>query len=393
MGATELDLFELLQKHYSALYPDEDAIEDFDETCKNDTSEECKERVLEYLRTNQSIEHEDIFFIKTFTKVAKHIFKAEPDCFDGLIERFYDYHLQGIIKIQNKSNWPSHEKMHVMRAHMHGHAADIAAHIFYLLKNKSDVPINEKLRWANESYNNEAMAISIGDQNPSHICIRHDYAGKISKRVVDFLDEINAPYEKKILWLERVYLHKDIAAEMSFDIGFKDAGIKYSNSSKAADLIVKLIKDRKDISLDKKIEWTHKLYNGNIKAAEVTEQYESLFAAYKYHDAAMSCTTLYELTKIPYHLNEGYRLLLLSAKMASNKFPGFSAAQENNAGDFASRLYVITENEKWNKKARNHYQKYVSHYASNKSSIILSRSRSRRKSSVDKTKKKIKDSR
>ena len=160
-------LSELLDKHYHGLYPgedDENAL--LEETCSL-----CKEKIIQYLETNQSIAHEDVLFIKKFTKVAKYILESEPDSFDGLLERFYMFHMEGIVKIQQGFACDlDEENLVIMKSHLHGHASDIALKIFNTVFNNEDIPFARKMYWGVEAYNNGVMAIENSELNVLRLC-------------------------------------------------------------------------------------------------------------------------------------------------------------------------------------------------------------------------------
>ena len=277
-------------------------------------SDECKQQVIEYVKDNKSIAHEEIIFIKSLTKVAEHILESDPGSLDGLLQRIYDFHIEGIMKIQSESgNGGSNyakEHMTLMRSHLHTHAANFAKAILKNMRNGENNPM-QKLFWAQEMYNNHLFS-----------------------------------------------------ADLISDIDPKHASVQYSNAGKAAWIVFKILEDQKDAPLEKKIEWMKKKHKNEKAAGEKMSEIGNSSFMHEYDNAAKALYTLYNLTGNAYYLNGCYEMRRLLAITTSKTNLNFSASQDVLAAETAIELSKLTGREFWEKRARMHSNKVKSYSSS-----------------------------
>jgi|SRR3989344_1553374 len=82
--------------------------------------------VLDYIFSNQNVEHEDIFFIKMLTKMASYIMESDRPLLNGMLPRVVEYNLTGARKCDEdiaKKVFTT-ENLDNMKCHFYRHAAE-----------------------------------------------------------------------------------------------------------------------------------------------------------------------------------------------------------------------------------------------------------------------------
>lgn len=273
--------------------------------------EGCKQRAIDYIKSNESIAHERIFFIKHLTKVAGHILESDPGSLDGLLERIYHFHIEGVMKIKeedsNGSDAYAQENLTIMRSHLHSHAADFAVAVIKSMNGRSDVHA-QKLFWAQERYNNHLMSADLSDRlEPTH------------------------------------------------------AAVHYSDAAKAAWMVFRMLDDQEDALLWNKEEWVKKKYKCDLAAAKKMAEINDPNYLNAYDSAAKALYTLYHLTNNVSYLHECYMLRESLAVMTAKTNPYFSAHQDALAVQTATELSELKGKEFWVKRVLKHRRKVVNY--------------------------------
>lgn len=149
----------LLEANYDALTPA--------------TGEQCKQLVLEYLRLSTTISHLDVDFIKNFTKVARHILESEPASLDGLLEKLYNYDMEGVEKVRGGIEDRTSTNLTSLESHLLGDAGDAARELFR---------ITQDISWAGRGYNAyKKSADMTASTEPKHSAHAYSFAGDAAK--------------------------------------------------------------------------------------------------------------------------------------------------------------------------------------------------------------------
>lgn len=253
--ANEQNLSQLLDAEYGEKIP----------------SQKCKDLVLEYIKNTQSISDRSIEFIKTITKVATNIHKSDPQCLENYLERVYQYHAEGIEKIEE--NYPEKSaKIEKNETHLHGHAGDIARKLFKKTNDPS---------WLDKSHCHLVLAAQ-QSEGTDQVYSSASYCSA-SKSALMMFKTINDAY-----WLEQAYKLRSKAAELAKDFDPKHHAHCYLFLGEIAQELYAANKD---------ITWAKKAYSANLMAIELFEKYDPYIVSKKHANAGDLAKLFYIITK------------------------------------------------------------------------------------------------
>ena len=197
---------------------------------------DCQNKVLEFIASHESVEDEDVLFIKQLTKVASHISKSNPKLVESSLARLYRYNQEGVRKI-HKGNYETigPYKAIKLEAHFLCYMADMARELHKKTKN---------LNWMKKSYSCNKVASEITLLNdPEYVMYSLGFAGDAAR--VLYLETL-APS-----WGEKWYDYDRFSAQGAGSVIPKHAIHKYRTAAHAAEIMYGKTKD---------ISWKEKEY-------------------------------------------------------------------------------------------------------------------------------------
>ena len=92
--------------------------------------QECKQAVLEFLKSHDSVADKDLLFIKRLTKVAHHILNCDAGALTALVEKLYHFHKEGVAVAQKIFQPESDDSLvQTIEAHLLAHAGTVALYL------------------------------------------------------------------------------------------------------------------------------------------------------------------------------------------------------------------------------------------------------------------------
>ena len=174
---------------------------------------ECKKKVLEYLAEHETVEDEEVVFIKRLTKTASHIIKSDPDSIDEFLEDLYTFNLTGakkafsILNDKENKDYSSNQLLN-MTLHFLTYAGDIAMVLF---KKTGDI------FWAEKWYDLHRKSADTGmGIDTKHSVYVYSFAGNAARALFDKTGDIT--WAKK--WHECYKLSAELSSE--FDLASFD---------------------------------------------------------------------------------------------------------------------------------------------------------------------------
>lgn len=212
----ETCLEELLERNYRKINPDD------------------VPAIIRFISETSSVLDRDIIFVKRLTKVAaKHILDLYPDSLDGLLERVFRFHEEGINLIEaelNRSETDSEDTFYIfnlreMMSHIYGHAGDVARTLF----TKTD-----DMAWAEKWYYMAEKSATLSS----------DLAIEAAKKAGD----LDKEHQEGFRW---------------FKFSYKIGGYTSHAFRILADAACEVF------SKTKSVEWANKSYDPYLKSAEI----------------------------------------------------------------------------------------------------------------------------
>ena len=184
---------------------------------------ECKKKVLEYLAEHETVEDEEVVFIKRLTKTASHIIKSDPDSIDEFLEDLYTFNLTGakkafsILNDKENKDYSSNQLLN-MTLHFLTYAGDIAMVLF---KKTGDI------FWAEKWYDLHRKSADTGmGIDTKHSVYVYSFAGNAARALFDKTGDIT--------WAEKWYDSYYKSAESSKDFNKKHSVHCYGFAGNAA---------------------------------------------------------------------------------------------------------------------------------------------------------------
>ena len=240
------------------------------------SSDECKIRVMQFIRETPSVLDYDIVFIKKLTKVANHVLKSDPDSLDEFLERVFDFNIEGVKKIRAGLDGYTQNNLLILESHFLTYAGDAAKALF---EKTSD------LSWAEKWYNTEKLSadMTIGIE-PQKAVYSYSFAGDAARVLFKKTDDIN--------WAKKQYDAYEASGVMSVTTDPQHAAYVYGHAGDAAKALFEKTSD---------LSWAEKWYNTKKLSADMTIGIEPQFAAHTFclaGDAArMVCKELPKRTR------------------------------------------------------------------------------------------------
>ncbi|MBS3121468.1 hypothetical protein J4434_01110 [Candidatus Woesearchaeota archaeon] len=280
---------------------------------------ECKKKVLEYLAEHETVEDEEVVFIKRLTKTASHIIKSDPDSIDEFLEDLYTFNLTGakkafsILNDKENKDYSSNQLLN-MTLHFLTYAGDIAMVLF---KKTGDI------FWAEKWYDLHRKSADTGmGIDTKHSVYVYSFAGNAARALFDKTGDIT--------WAEKWYDSYYKSAESSKDFNKKHSVHCYGFAGNAARALFDKTGD---------ITWAEKWHECYKLSAELSSEFD--LASFDPTSVEALSTICYD----PKHSAHAY------------SFAGFAAKER-----FKKRPETERTETKWAEEAISCYQKFLAYY-------------------------------
>jgi len=228
---------------------------------------ECEAQVVNYLREQSTLLGEDPHFIKRLTKVASHILAKNPAALEGLVEKTYTFHIEGMKALEEHPEAATRRNQ-IMHAHLSGHAATFAD---YLVRTMRDT--NAQRHWNIKKYEHHKFSadfeLSLDDLQGA----MHNYLGA-AHAAIDLAKNYACDNQEKKQWGEAALQMLDSALPLiPADNVPKKAEAYYSRAT----ILHALYRTFKE-----EISFEENAIEAWGEAAEYAARYDSLYAAQLY---------------------------------------------------------------------------------------------------------------
>jgi hypothetical protein len=193
----------------------------------------CIPYVVQHLRDTPNVHGLDLVYIKKLTKVATNILEYDAEALEGLCEKVFDFHLEGVKEASSKSVTNlSRRNTNLIIGHLYSHAAQVAG-IIYERTGDAD--------WLIEIVNNGENAndplLGVEAHNTAiRLSKSGDAAGKLADLASDVDDRVYWAYKALDLTLEAC--SKEISEEQPL-IGITAAGSRANAAARIFDITKK----------------------------------------------------------------------------------------------------------------------------------------------------------
>ena len=182
-------------------------------------SDECKRRILKFMRETNSVLDEDIIHIKQLTKKAQYILDSDPDSLDGfLLDKLCRFVMEGILIIETRDlEGITGYNLLSLESHLYSHLGDLANRELEIAR-KSGKSIDVQIMWLERCYDARIRSADMCvELNPSHSAYSYGFAGDTAEKVFKLLREKGESIDVQIMWLERCYDARIRSADMCFE--------------------------------------------------------------------------------------------------------------------------------------------------------------------------------
>ena len=303
--------------------------------------EECREKVLEFIANTESVSDRDILFIKRFTKVAHHVHKSYPDSFNGLLERLYQFNMDGIILI-HKGRVRGHNKDNLssISSHLQAYAGDVARAIF---EKTGDVS------WAKREYDRYRLSAEESlEFDLKHSAHAYSFAADVAQAIFEKTGDVS--------WAEKWYDSRKLSAKISLNFNPKHSAYSDGFAGDAAKAIFEKTGD---------ISWAKRWYDCYILSAERSLEFNPKHSAHAYSFAADAAKAIFEKTGTIEWGKKNYASRIKAAQVSAEIDPKHSAYSYLFAGNVSDNLSKKTKKKKWVKLTIKYYQKFLDYHKSN----------------------------
>lgn len=242
------------------------------------TKDECMMKIEEYLEMTESIAHNDIKFIKRFTKVAYHaLLDANERGFEPSIgfwkyaEKLYRFNLEGIAKCLARDEDLTIPNYLTLEAHFNSYAGDA---LKFRAENDSNLPRKERSKLEKECYEYYLeYADIIKDIKPREYGYAMKFAGESIISAAGFLK----PEESELIekyHAEAFRCFKEAAQNM-MRYNPKQSAHEFARAADCLDILsdIKFLKER---------------YQCNVSSAAIMESFNPEFSAHRHRCAGKS---------------------------------------------------------------------------------------------------------
>ena len=349
-----MDLETLLKRNYNQLI-----------------DEECTVAVIDYFSNTNSVEHENIIFIKQLTKVGKHVADTKLNISNSVDfqKKLYQFNIEGLRKIHN--NPPNLASSHLLslESHLNAYAADALKTLFYL---------SQDLSFAKKAFEHYTTSASIS------FSFEKEYASFGYFHALSIADTI-FNHTSDISWVNPIIdssIKNNLCDEVKYSFMFNKRQEVVKNTLnnvfynlKNFEFLENLFEDHMNkgdliFDSDKDLAFEHYLVASNISEFFFLNNRNNLFWEKNFYDSKKVCADLLlcfnplESAKLYssigdvsfkiYKLNENKHLLMntySSFKSAAELYVGLDKhlASENyeKAADIAKKLALSNNSKEW----------------------------------------------
>ncbi|MBW2984471.1 hypothetical protein KY361_05115 [Candidatus Woesearchaeota archaeon] len=357
-------------------------------------SAECRGEVEEFLRATESVKHLEVGTVKRVTKIAAHIIDQFPGSLDDLLERIYQFNMEGAEMAKTSTEFrPDHMK--VLRAHFYGHAGNI--------KMKLQKRTGE-LNHAETAYNCFMLAASVGDKvDPEHSAFSRGFAATAARIIFtetgnpmwgereykaglaslngNGKDEFNAvgytrvaetaramfeldilPLDERLEWARKSYDARMESGKVRVEAKDETAHHEYSKGADTASAVLEL-----NIPIEIRVDFANKSYDGRIESGNLRIKINDENACYEFGLAGDICHAMFESEQLPMHeriewAKKGYKVRIKAGELAEGTDDKFYAHVNGYAGDLAMAIAKQTRDKSWTRKALDCYNRFLVYY-------------------------------
>lgn len=188
---------------------------------------EHKDQIINELYKLDNVLNFDVIYVKKLTKAGSIIHKSNPKDIENLLEKLYNFNLEGIKILETQENNYSLDNIASLKSHFYGHAATFSRELWIKTKNN---------KWLENSYSlNYKSGLISKDYDLEYSSITFTYA---ADDALDLLRKTkNIDYGNKA-----IKFYSDNAIKLS-EFNKKQAGCAYQSLRKTYQLMYKLTKD------------------------------------------------------------------------------------------------------------------------------------------------------
>jgi hypothetical protein len=297
----------------------------------NIISEDVEFQLIKYIEATPSLERCDISFIKKITKVATNIIGSGKTSLDGLLERIYQYHEEGVELIHKSGEYHKQQSL-ITASHLASHAGDVAERIY---KKTEDNAWAEK--WFESQVSASVMLDSLKDlaeKEIEHSSICKSKAGGAARTM--YFQNKGKPTATK--WAAAWLQYKLDAAESRINNQSIDAARDYYSAGVAAHVVADTIGD---------LEKEEIAYHAFSEAMERSYGIDLVLYADSLQRAVSSASRMHHHTRKLVWLNTAYELSRKMLDFASDNDLDNLESHLETVGDLAYKMFRQTGDPKY----------------------------------------------
>jgi len=233
--------------------------------------EECKSRVIDYISSQRTVFGDNIFFIKHLTKVAHHIIKSDPESIDNLLERLYQFNMEGIEMISlGEVSITSDSNLKVLESHFSSHAASVAYKVFKKTNN---------IGWLKRAYSRSIESADlIINESTIHAAHSYQFAGHSASQIHRLTGELD--------WCKKAFEAYESTSQLFDSKNKKNRLSAIKGAASKAKILHETTND---------IYWAEQTYELNIQyTQQITNKYQE---AESYRYAGNAAKSLFDKTQ------------------------------------------------------------------------------------------------
>jgi len=292
-------------------------------------SEECKQKVIEFIQKTPTVEYLDLHFIKKLTKVAFHIYATDPESLEDHLRRMYTFNMEGVMKVKSQPKNEPPRNLLRLESHMRRYAGNLATRILQK---------TEDLKWGEKAYDSlvesHRMSLKFNSEDETYYAAKSaQEAGEVSGIMYDLT--------KNLEWARKMHKAHRTAANLFFDTDPERAADRFADAGKAANTLFKQTKT---------IDWAERWFDNKRAAAELLMEVTPSYAALCFGSAGKAAETLYRLTNKSKWIVQSYENRIQAAEI-SDKLEFVDAPYLfEAAGSAAQIMFETTNNVEWAEK-------------------------------------------